>query len=102
MSKDNILLGGNRAVYTESYPIEQLNQLDFHVELGGTYRPADCEPCQKIAIIIPFRYCAKLCVKLCSGESYRVYRTKNIARCCTIVPSLKISAIEASVLHING
>jgi len=37
------------------YPIDQLNSLDFRVKAGGTYTPPNCEPLQKIAIVIPFR-----------------------------------------------
>ncbi|KAF6034756.1 B4GALT3 [Bugula neritina] len=48
-------LVGKVPVVKEYYPIDQLNSLDFRVKAGGTYTPPNCEPLQKIAIVIPFR-----------------------------------------------
>ncbi|XP_055514469.1 beta-1,4-galactosyltransferase 2-like isoform X2 [Leucoraja erinacea] len=49
------LVGPLRITFDQEQSLEEIGELNPYVTLGGRYKPKDCEPLQRIAIIIPFR-----------------------------------------------
>ncbi|XP_073342761.1 beta-1,4-galactosyltransferase 1 [Pagrus major] len=50
-----LLVGPLRVEFNIPVNLEQIKKDNPNVELGGRFRPKDCEALQKVAIIIPFR-----------------------------------------------
>ncbi|XP_059847280.1 beta-1,4-galactosyltransferase 2-like [Hypanus sabinus] len=49
------LVGPLRIVFDEEQTLEEIAKLNTYVAFGGRYKPTNCTPLQRIAIIIPFR-----------------------------------------------
>ncbi|KAM4554981.1 beta-1,4-galactosyltransferase 1 isoform 1-T2 [Odontesthes bonariensis] len=50
-----LLVGALRVEFGSAVSLEQIKKENPEVQMGGRYKPKDCQALQKVAIIIPFR-----------------------------------------------